>query len=129
MGSKTDVVTFEETQKILASNPKSVLVDVRSSVDYAKGHIPSAINLPFTEFEQAIQLPKQEFIDKYGFEYDAIEDIDIESAGLNDSPKVILHCGGGTKCRRAATIAEQYGRSGSTLVYKGGYRDYAKNHM
>ncbi|OLY83184.1 Thiosulfate sulfurtransferase/rhodanese-like domain-containing protein 3 [Smittium mucronatum] len=129
MENKSDVVTYEETQKILASNSKSVLVDVRSKEDYEKGHIPSAINLPYTEFEEAIQLPKHEFYEKYGFEYVTPEAHDSTETDSNESPKVILHCGGGTKCRRAATVAEKFGRSGSTLVYHDGYKGYVKNYQ
>lgn len=40
----------QDLQKMLDSKESMVLVDIREAPDYASGHIPGAINIPFTEF-------------------------------------------------------------------------------
>ena len=39
-------ITAEELKKMLDNKTKMVLVDARTSMEYAEGHIPTAINIP-----------------------------------------------------------------------------------
>lgn len=46
------LIRTPEAKKLLDSNPKTLFVDVRSSEDFASGHIPGAINIPVEEIQQ-----------------------------------------------------------------------------
>jgi phage shock protein E len=39
-------ITAEELKKMLDNKTKMVLVDARTGMEYAQGHIPKAINIP-----------------------------------------------------------------------------------
>jgi rhodanese-related sulfurtransferase len=49
-GSSFQEIKGQDLQKMLDSKENIALVDIRDAKDYAKGHIPNAINIPFTEF-------------------------------------------------------------------------------
>jgi len=40
-------VSVEEAEKLLKENPKTLVLDVRTADEYAKGHIPGAKNVDF----------------------------------------------------------------------------------
>ncbi len=52
-----------EAEKLFKSDPKPLFVDVRSAQDFAKGHIPGAINIPVEEIQQKWNtLPRNQVI-------------------------------------------------------------------
>ncbi|OMJ23679.1 Thiosulfate sulfurtransferase/rhodanese-like domain-containing protein 1 [Smittium culicis] len=111
-------VTIDEMKHIVAeSDSNAVLVDVRSKEDYANGHIPNAINVPYVEFAEAMQMEPHNFATTYGFEHPTT---------AKSAQKIILYCGGGTKCHKSAAIANDFGLADKTLVYANGYREYSR---
>lgn len=46
------LIRTPETEKLFHGNPKALFVDVRSSQDFASGHIPGAIDIPVEEIQQ-----------------------------------------------------------------------------
>jgi protein-disulfide isomerase/rhodanese-related sulfurtransferase len=52
-----------EAEKLFKSDPKPLFVDVRAAQDFAKGHIPGAINIPVEEIQQKWNtLPRNQVI-------------------------------------------------------------------
>ena len=47
-------VDSTKTINLVEENEKTLVIDVRSSDAYAKGHLANAINIPFDEFEDKI---------------------------------------------------------------------------
>jgi protein-disulfide isomerase/rhodanese-related sulfurtransferase len=55
-----------EAQQLFVASPKALFVDVRSAKDFARGHIPGAINIPIEQIEQRWNsLPKDQTIVLY----------------------------------------------------------------
>lgn len=69
----------EELASRIEAETAPVILDVRSSEEFAEGHIPGAINIPYTELE-----------DRY------------EELGIETSDEVVVYCRSG----RRAGIAE-----------------------
>lgn len=44
-----------KTEKLVAENENTLVIDVRDADAYEKGHLPNAINIPFDEFEGKIE--------------------------------------------------------------------------
>ena len=85
------------------SGTATVIVDVRSPAEYASGHIPGAINIPFDQVAQRLD------------EVDASQDIAVycmvgprarkgETALLAAGYKKVFHVGGGFGAWRAAGL-------------------------
>ncbi len=72
-----------------ASNPEAILLDVRSTEEYASGFIKGAINIPHTELETIL-------------------------ATLKKEDKIIMYCRSG---RRAGIVAEQLAKEGYSSLY------------
>jgi rhodanese-related sulfurtransferase len=54
-------ITVVELQKILAAQPSSPLVDVRTPVEFAEVHVPQARSVPLDELKPgSLQLPKDQ---------------------------------------------------------------------
>ena len=47
-------VDSAKTEKLTSDNEKTLVIDVRSADEYAKGHLADAINIPFDEFKEKI---------------------------------------------------------------------------
>ena len=71
-------VDSAKTEKLTSDNEKTLVIDVRSADEYAKGHLADAINIPFDEFKEKIN----------------------ELDGYKDQ-KVILICHTGNKSEKA----------------------------
>lgn len=84
-------VDSTKTINLVEENEKTLVIDVRSSDAYAKGHLANAINIPFDEFE------------------DKINDLD----GYKDQT-IILICNTGNKSGKAAKMLSD---KGFTKVY------------
>ena len=75
------------------------LVDVRPSTDYEQGHIPQAVNLPYTVLTSAdgLPLPVQEI--------HAL----LAAQGVDGNRPVALTCGGGVAAAWSSAILEEAG--------------------
>lgn len=84
-GSDAKNVTPAEVEKLLAQNPKPIVLDVRTADEFAAGHIAGAQNISSDDPEFAQKVTK-----------------------LDASRPVIVHCGsGGRSSRSLPAIAQQ----------------------
>lgn len=111
-----DLIADIDEVKETISNDKQVLVDSRTPerykgevepMDRIPGHIPGAINLPWTE------LPKDE-VDP--------EKIKEHFKGLKDYDKLVVHCGSGITATVNLMFMEEVDLS--PVLYLGGYSDW-----
>lgn len=94
-----DMVVTKEEVLLSISNPNCRIIDVRSSGRFfgtepepregvRSGHIPSSINIPFTEFIEGYYFKKKEALQKI-----------FEKVGCGENEKLIFLCGSGvTAC-------------------------------
>lgn len=76
-----------------------ILIDLRSTSDYRKGHIPGAINVPY-------------------------EKLSLEKVGFDRTKKLIFYCRHGSHSLAACTLYEKYGYRTCNLL--GGYEAYRR---
>ncbi|KAG8758487.1 hypothetical protein FRC14_008112 [Serendipita sp. 396] len=108
------VMTYEEIKaRVRAPPPGTFVVDVRERDEVAQGAIPTAVNIPLSEFVEALRLPSPQFRDKYGFAKPA-RDSDI-----------VFYCRSG---KRSATAADSAKDNGFTNIknYSGSWLDWVK---
>ena len=99
-GSSTfQEIKGQELQKMLDSKESISLVDIRDARDYAKGHIPGAINIPFSDFSE-------------------------RSKELKTDMKIVLVCysGGTSKSAAQFLVSKNYTKVSSV---KGGMMDWS----
>ncbi|KAI9264424.1 Rhodanese-like domain-containing protein [Sporodiniella umbellata] len=111
-GFKT--ATFEDIQQLIKNKNKNcVLLDVREYSEVEKGYIPTAKNVPLTQFGRAWKLSNEDFKETYGFDKPS-HDV-----------KMIPYC---LKGVRSALAAEHLSSIGFTNIenYVGSYDDYLK---
>ncbi len=77
-------VTVNEAEKIIKTDPKVVVIDVRTPEEFKAGHIPGAKNLDFFGDDFAKQI-----------------------AALDKSKTYIVHCAAGGRSAQACKIIEQ----------------------
>jgi tRNA 2-selenouridine synthase len=108
------------------------IIDVRSPGEFAKGHIPNAINIPlFTDEERAhvgtVYVQKsQEAAIKLGYEYvtPKLQDFINEAFKVASNGKVIVHCWrGGLRSHAFAQHLSDNGFGDVKLII-GGYKAY-----
>ncbi|MBI4439837.1 hypothetical protein HY638_02605 [Candidatus Woesearchaeota archaeon] len=87
------VISREELKKLIDSKGKYVLVDVRERAELAYGSIPTAHNIPFSEFRGAMEMDPEEFRKRYFF----------PRFLRNDN--VIFYCRSGGRSEKAAKYA------------------------
>jgi len=92
-------VLWSDVQRLIADR-KTILLDVRSTADFKKGHIKGAVNIP---------LPK----------------LRREMALLSDKKQVVVYSESGQRAYSAARILEQHKRFLAVFQLSGGYRTYA----
>ena len=119
--------TLDEVKKA-AGDSSFIVIDVREKkrydgehepIDLIAGHIPGAINIPFTNNldEKGLFLSSSELRDKY---IKALQEINPEN--------VIVHCGSGvTACHTILAIA----LAGFTIpiLYTGSWSEWSRNNM
>ena len=66
---------------------QAVLIDVRSPMEFAAGHLPTAINLP----------------------YDRIQEVVAVVGQPDQAPPLVLYCQSGTRSMIACTVLRQLG--------------------
>ena len=95
-----------------SSESKAVLIDVREADEYNAGYIPTAKNLPLSNFEQTLKLSPDEFKSKLGFDKP------------EQSEEVVFYCKSGVRSTNASNIAEKLGFS-EIGNYKGSWLDWS----
>lgn len=103
---------YEDIKQLVAQPiEKTLLVDVREPAEYAEGHIPGAVNVPFKSSPGAFGLSAEEFHDSFGF-----------SKPEKDT-ELIFYCLGGVRSCAAEELANSFGYS-KRGNYSGSYEDW-----
>jgi len=53
-------ITVQETEKNLMEDNETIYIDVRTAVEFARGHVPGAINIPAFEMNLGSMVPALE---------------------------------------------------------------------
>ncbi|KAG0256049.1 hypothetical protein BG011_004770 [Mortierella polycephala] len=112
VGSKPEVVTFEEIDTLVQKKDKDViLIDVREANEVAQGVIPTSRHVPLGNIQEALSLPDKEFEARFGFKK------------FNKDDEVIFYCRSGKRSGMAFDMAKQLGYNGARN-YSGSWLDY-----
>ncbi|WPG97605.1 Hypothetical protein R9X50_00038400 [Acrodontium crateriforme] len=112
--SASKVYNFDEVKKISESlDGERVLIDVREPTELEGGYIPTAINIPIKSQPDALFLPEEEFVDRFGFSKPATD------------KEVIFYCKSGVRSSAAAQLAQQCGYK-NVAEYRGSWMDWQK---
>lgn len=123
---KLPVFTINEVEKA-SQNPNFIIVDVRAKerydgviepIDLIAGHIPGAINIPFTENldENGLFLAPLALQHNYKVKF-----------GETMSDKIIIHCGSGvTACHTLLALA--YADIEIPNLYVGSWSEWSRSH-
>lgn len=96
-------ISKDEYLKLKSNQVPHTLIDVRNTSEWDDGHIDNAINIPLDQLET-----------------------EIESVCENKNQKIIVHCGGGSRAKRAQEALQELGYS-NVAVLIGGYRGWLVN--
>lgn len=111
--TKIRVATYEEV-KDLPNHPEKLLIDVREPSELIEfGKIPTSVNIPLGELEQALQLSKDDFKNKYSIDKPELDHY------------IIFHCRSGRRSQQAAEIAVKLGFT-NVSNYVGSWLDWAE---
>lgn len=96
------LVSFADVEKIAASTESAaeeapLLVDVREPSEYAAGHIPTAVNIPFKSSPGALSLEAEDFEDAFGFPKPSTE------------RELVFYCLAGVRSSAAEELAGTFG--------------------
>ncbi len=126
-------ITIEEYYKREVLLP---LVDVRSPSEYAKGHIPNAVNIPLFSDEERAKVGtvyKKQSKEKavalgYEFVTPKLQDFWAQSAKVANGGAIAVHCWRGGM--RSQSFAQHLHDNGFAKVYviEGGYKAF-RNHV
>ncbi|HCA41811.1 MAG TPA: hypothetical protein DEP28_01005 [Bacteroidetes bacterium] len=89
---------------------KMLFIDGRRKDEFAQGHIPGAINIPYEEFYAMPEADKKNLLKDY-----KPDDI------------MVVYCGGG-ECEVSIDLAYEIAKVGfnSTNIYRGGYKEWVE---
>jgi thiosulfate/3-mercaptopyruvate sulfurtransferase len=122
---KLPIATIDEVETV-SQNKNHIVIDVRETsryngetepIDLVAGHIPGAINIPFTENldENGLFLPPKELKEKYKKTFQDVK-----------SENIIVHCGSGvTACHSLLAIA--YAGIEIPKLYVGSWSEWSRN--
>ncbi|KAI8076376.1 Rhodanese-like domain-containing protein, partial [Gilbertella persicaria] len=106
------IIDFDDIQSIVKKEGKGYqLIDVREQKEVADGVIPTAKNVPLSQFSSAWSLSDKEFQDKFGFEKP------------QKDASIILYCLGGVRSTKAAFYLYDLGYD-NLQNYVGSWADY-----
>lgn len=123
---KLPLATIIEVEEA-STNKSNIIIDVRESaryngetepIDLVAGHIPNAINIPFSTNldENGLFLPQKEIREKYKNTFDN-----------NASNNIIVHCGSGvTACH--TLLAMDYAGFEIPKLYVGSWSEWSRNN-
>ncbi|CAM0134988.1 hypothetical protein VKS41_000439 [Umbelopsis sp. WA50703] len=111
-------ITFEELrERIKAEKPDNyTLIDVREPDELAAGSIPTASNVPLSQFADAFAFNPKDFEDTLGFEKP------------DTSDEVILYCKAGARSAAASEYLKSLGYC-RVRNYPGSYMEWASKNM
>ena len=105
-------ISTKKLKKLIENKGDYVLIDVREKEELPFGMIPTARNIPTSEFEKAENLDDKAFKEKYGF------------AKFKKQDRIILYCRTGS---RSAPIVDYLNKKGYKAInYKGSVREWSK---
>ncbi|ODV93268.1 hypothetical protein PACTADRAFT_51881 [Pachysolen tannophilus NRRL Y-2460] len=110
---------YDAIKKVVALNKDKlgdkILVDVREPEELKTfGKIPTAINIPYKSSPGALDLPEEEFKDRFGFDKPSVD------------KELIFYCQGGVRSTLAEELASTFGykKRGN---YVGSWNDWNKH--
>ncbi|WPK24940.1 hypothetical protein PUMCH_002239 [Australozyma saopauloensis] len=106
---------YEDIKNIVAAPSEStLLVDVREPAEFAEGHIPGAVNVPFKSSPGAFGLSAEEFQESFGF------------AKPEKETELVFYCLGGVRSTAAEELADSFGYA-KRGNYAGSYEDWVSH--
>ncbi|CDK28867.1 unnamed protein product [Kuraishia capsulata CBS 1993] len=108
------VVGYEEVKALSEKPGDALIVDVREPSEYAQGHIPNAVNIPYKTSPGALGLPDDDFEMTFGFPKPTTD------------TELVFYCLAGVRSTAAEELAGTFGY-GKRLNYVGSWEDWA-NH-
>lgn len=110
-----EIVDAEYVQSHIGEMP---IVDIRLAEYYAAGHIPSAIDIAYSEAEKE-SVERKEFVGK-------VLEGEFEAMGISKHDPVIIYCQGGYHAILAgnALAEEDYDQ---LRIYEGSFEDWKKD--
>ncbi|SAM05399.1 hypothetical protein [Absidia glauca] len=109
----SSVVNFKDIQAIIKNKNKNChLIDVREKTELMQGFIPTAENVPLSQFGKAWSLSADDFEAEFGF----------PKPDQNDT--MVVYCQAGIRSAKAAGFLSQLGYE-KIQNYQGSWADYA----
>lgn len=100
--------------KISGSDPQTFIIDVRSADEVAGGAIPTSVNVPLDQLEEALKLTTDDFAEKYA------------SPKPIPSNRIVTYCLRGKRAENAAGIFQSHAYS-DVDVYPGSWAEWSEN--
>ena len=104
-------ISRNELKQLIDSKGSYLLIDVREMNEMVHGKIPTAQNLPLSEFTAALELSEEEFQKKYSF-------------SMSKRDRIIFYCRSGSRSAKATEAATDKGFNAEN--YKGSILDWAE---
>ncbi|MDX9917565.1 MAG: sulfurtransferase [Gudongella sp.] len=110
-------ISMQDVKELIGKD-KAVIVDTRTAeryrgenepIDKVAGHIPSAVNYPWTDLTEGSRIPEKDELEKY------FED-------LRGYDKIVVHCGSGIACTVNFLFMEEIGLK--PVAYIGSWSDW-----
>ncbi|ORX48300.1 Rhodanese-like protein [Hesseltinella vesiculosa] len=106
-------VDFDHVQSLVQNKNKShILIDVREKNELLKGAIPTARNIPLSQFALAWQAEDDDFEHQFGF------------TKPDRDTTLVVYCQAGVRSAKAADYLESLGYQ-NVENYQGSWADYA----
>ena len=101
-------IAHEEVAAALESNPAAVYLDVRTVGEFARGHVPGALNVPIAEMVPVtgMMTPNLDFMD-------------VVQASVSKEATVYCGCASGPRSRHAVSLLQQAGYPSVSNVTSG----------
>jgi adenylyltransferase/sulfurtransferase len=96
-------IDAKELKKIMSSNPKLQLIDVRESWERELGAIMPSLHLPLSKLQVAAM---------------------VEESTLSEHETTVIYCAGGVRSLKAAEILRERSHIKSAISLKGGYKTW-----
>ncbi|KAG5299901.1 rhodanese domain-containing protein [Histoplasma capsulatum] len=129
----TTSTSSTSTNTNTTTTPPPILIDVREPAELrATGIIPTAQNIPIGTHPDALFLPPDEFLTRFGFAKPKAKESSSSSSsssspGEGEKPDIVFYCKAGVRARAMAALAVQAGYHPRRLgVYDGSWLDWEK---